>query len=154
MAKLFKQPKSNDKSKAFSGIPNIWVKTNQFFIAALTLIGLLTSNFWIIAFVLVSQLVPYKFGVEYNIFIRFTRFFWKNRLNPNDVQAFELAKFNQTLAILMLFASVFFGALNLNIVGYIFGGMVTAAATVAVLGYCIGCTIYFQYKQLKARRSA
>jgi hypothetical protein len=154
MAKLFKQSKANAKPLQAKGIPNIWIKTNQALIAALTLVSLLTQNWWLLTLVFFVQVIAYRFGIQYNLFIRLTKVFWQNRLDVNDVQAYELARFNQTLAVIMLFAASISGAAGFPIGAYIFGGMVTAAATAAVLGYCIGCTIYFQYKQFKARRSS
>ncbi|OXM14233.1 hypothetical protein CGZ75_14820 [Paenibacillus herberti] len=43
-------------------------------------------------------------------------------------------------------------ALGWSVAGYIFLGMMFAAALAAILGYCIGCTIYFQFKQFRARQ--
>lgn len=154
MAKLFKQSKANAKPLQAKGIPMIWIKTNQTLIALLTLISLLTQNWWLLTAVFFVQVIAYRFGIQYNIFIRFTKIIWQNRLDVNNVQSYELARFNQTLAVIMLFAAAVSGALGFKAGAFIFGGMVTAAATAAVLGYCIGCTIYFQYKQFKARRSA
>nr|WP_309225027.1 DUF4395 family protein [Paenibacillus sp. JMULE4] len=36
-------------------------------------------------------------------------------------------------------------------VGYLFAGMVAAAAFVAICGFCVGCFLYFQFKQLRNR---
>lgn len=62
-------------------------------------------------------------------------------------------RFNQILAFSMLVLSYFFSLLNLNILSIVFASMVFIASTVALLGFCIGCFIHYQYHMRKYRRS-
>ncbi|RKI98125.1 DUF4395 family protein, partial [Butyricicoccus sp. 1XD8-22] len=43
--------------------------------------------------------------------------------------------------------------LGWNIAGYIFTIMVAVASFVAILGFCVGCFIFYQLKMFKYRRS-
>ncbi|MEY4479582.1 MAG: hypothetical protein RLZZ267_260 [Bacillota bacterium] len=142
-----------NKQQKVNGIPNVLIKANQALIALTVLISLITDPRLLIV-VFFIQLISYKYGMDYNLFIRLTAPIWRSRVNLKDVQAFELAKFNATIAVALLFVATLSAVLGWNLGAYIFGGMVAAAATAAVLGYCIGCTIYFQYKQFKARRAS
>jgi hypothetical protein len=56
------------------------------------------------------------------------------------------------LAVIFLTLAILGIATKLSVVGYIFSAMLFAAAFVAICGYCIGCTVYYQYKQYIARR--
>lgn len=62
-------------------------------------------------------------------------------------------RFNQILALSMYtfsFISYLIGQFTLS---YIFAIMVLIASTVALLGFCIGCFIHYQYHMWKYRRS-
>jgi hypothetical protein len=98
---------------------------------AIQLLGLLTEGRFNL-FVIIAKLVIKDKGLE--------------------TQAAELQKFNNTLAVLFLTASLISFALNWEIAGYAFASMLLIAASVALLGYCIGCTIYFWFKQIRAGR--
>lgn len=145
--------KVGNKQQKVNGIPNILIKVNQALIALTVLVSLIVDP-RLLMIVFFVQLISYKYGMNYNLFVRLSTPFWRNKVNMKDVQAFELAKFNATIAVALLFVATLSAVLGWKLGAYIFGGMVAAAATAAVLGYCIGCTIYFQYKQFKARRAA
>ncbi|MFC5650872.1 DUF4395 family protein [Paenibacillus solisilvae] len=64
----------------------------------------------------------------------------------------ELQRFNNILAVIFLTLSLGAFALSWSVAGSVFALMLLAASGAALLGYCVGCTIYFQYKQFAARR--
>lgn len=58
----------------------------------------------------------------------------------------QTQRFNNLLATLMLgFAQLAFVIQN-PALGWVFIGMVLVAATVALLGFCVGCFIYYQFR--------
>ncbi len=58
----------------------------------------------------------------------------------------QTQRFNNILATLMLgFAQLAFVIQN-PALGWVFVGMVLVAATVALLGFCVGCFIYYQLR--------
>jgi hypothetical protein len=143
-----------NKQQQSGCVPNAYIKANQAGIALTVIISLLTQIWWLLVAVWFIQVVGYKYGARYNLFIRLAKPFLVNSVNLKDVQAAELTRFNSSLAIGMLFAASLSAIFEFYIGAYLFGIMVAIAATAAVLGYCIGCTLYFQYKQFKARRAA
>jgi hypothetical protein len=70
----------------------------------------------------------------------------------SHTEALELQRFNNTIAVVLLTLSVICFSLGFNTAAYIFAGMVALAAFVAICGYCIGCTMYYQFKRLRAHR--
>lgn len=89
-------------------------------------------------------------GSRYNLFIRLAKPWLKTA--GKETQAQELARFNITLAVIFLSLAVLSFSLGWTVAGYAFAVMLLAAAGAALLGYCVGCTIYFQYKQFLAKR--
>jgi hypothetical protein len=127
-----------------------YVKSNQAGIVLFVILSLILQQPWILAALWFIQAVGLLTKGRLNLFIAIAKLVFKHK--GTETQAFELQRFNNVLAVLFLtFATVFFGA-GWQIAGYVFSAMLLVAAGAALLGYCIGCTIYFQYKQLLARR--
>lgn len=61
-------------------------------------------------------------------------------------------RFNQILAVVLLSASVFSAIAGWTLVSLILAGLVFMAAFVAMLGFCIGCFIQYQWKQYRYRK--
>ncbi|MGG0170643.1 DUF4395 family protein [Paenibacillus dokdonensis] len=85
-----------------------------------------------------------------NLFVLLAKPFLKVKGAPTQAQ--ELQRFNNMLAVIFLTLSLLSFLIQLPFLGYIFAAMLFLAAFAAICGYCIGCTVYFQYKQFKARR--
>jgi hypothetical protein len=73
-----------------------------------------------------------------------------DKLRRAEKQAAELNRFNNLIAVILLGLSSIFLSLEMLVAGYIAAGFVAVAAFIALCGYCIGCTIYYQYKRLFA----
>ena len=58
-------------------------------------------------------------------------------------------KFNSCIAITCLFLGFIDFELDKPVMGYIFTIMVVAASGIAILGFCIGCFIFFQLNQFR-----
>lgn len=132
-------------------IPMRYVKANQSGIVLLVIVSLLLQQPWIIAVLWVIQVAGLWTGGRFNPFVAIAKGLFPYRGN-GETQAAELQRFNNVLAILFLTLSLLSHAIGWSIVGAIFSAFLLIAAGVALLGYCIGCTIYFQFKQFIARR--
>ncbi|WP_343222621.1 DUF4395 domain-containing protein [Paenibacillus agaridevorans] len=133
-------------------IPIPYVRSNQAGIVLSLIAFFITQSVWIIAVLFFIQAIGLVFGAKANLFVRIARPFLGSLVSRSGTEAVELQRFNNLLAVLFLTASLVSLLLGFGTVGNIFAAMMGAAALAALLGYCIGCTIYFQYKQLRARR--
>ncbi len=62
----------------------------------------------------------------------------------------RLMRFNNTIAVLLLFAAQLAFAAGLPLVGWTVAGLVVVAASVALAGFCVGCFLYYQFKLRRA----
>jgi FtsH-binding integral membrane protein len=129
-------------------IPMSYIKANQTGIVLLVLLSFILQQQWLLWLLLLIQAAALLFGIRANAIVLLAKPFLRR---SRETQAVELAKFNQTLAVLFLTAACVGLALDVQALAYIAAGMLLVAASAAILGYCIGCTIYYRYKQLKAR---
>lgn len=123
-----------------------YVKANQAGIVLFVLLFALLQNPWVLAVLWAVQLVGLLSGGRWNAFVWLAKPFL--RTEGRETQALELQRFNNSLAVLFLTLSLLFFSLGWDLAGYLFVAMMFLAASAALLGYCIGCTVYFQYKQL------
>lgn len=131
-------------------IPMSYVKSNQAGIVLFVIASFLISP-WILLALWLIQVVGLLSGGRYNLFVRLAKPYL--RTEGKETQAAELTRFNNSLAVIFLTLSLLSFAVGWTAAGYVFAAMLLAAAGVALLGYCIGCTIYYQYKQLRRRVS-
>ncbi|MFC5700780.1 DUF4395 domain-containing protein [Cohnella faecalis] len=131
-------------------IPLAYVKANQTGIVLLVLISLLFQP-WLLAALWLVQVVGLATNGRWNLFVRIAKPFLQTSNRPT--QAAELTRFNNLLAVLFLTVSLLFLLVGWTAAGYSAALMLLAAASAALLGYCVGCTIYFQYKQFRHRVS-
>ena len=135
-------------------IPLPMIKANQSGIVLFVVLGLATQQPWWIWALFAIQLVGLIFGPKANPFILLGRLALTNeRLKRTETQAAELARFNQTIAVTLLGLSSACYLAGWSWPGHIAAGMVGLAALSAVAGYCIGCTIYYQYRKWRALRA-
>ncbi|MGF7050224.1 hypothetical protein J2T13_004749 [Paenibacillus sp. DS2015] len=129
-------------------IPEAYVKTNQTGIVLFVVLTALFNQPYILLALWLIQIIGLLTGK--NVFVLLAKSFLK--VEGRATQAVELQRFNNKLAVGFITLSLLGFLLQLPIVGYVFAGMLFVAAFVAICGYCIGCTLYFQYKQFKALR--
>ena len=131
-------------------IPIAFVKANQVGIVLFVVAALLIQQPFILAILLLIQVIGLLTGGKANAFVRIAKPFI--RLKSRETQAVELQRFNNVLAVLFLLVSYIGFSIGWSTLGYVAAIMLLGAASAALLGYCIGCTIYYQYKRLVARR--
>jgi len=130
-------------------VPLHRVRANQLGILLFIIISVITQQMWLLIVPLAVQLVSRTWGVQYNPFVRLLA-----RLFPasSRTESRELLRFNNLLAILFLLGALVGFALGSPVIGYIFLGLLSAAVILALSGFCLGCFMYFQWKQFIARR--
>ncbi|MNC19016.1 hypothetical protein D3C75_669390 [compost metagenome] len=131
-------------------IPIEYVKANQTGIVLSVIAFLVSGQLWIIAALWLIQVIGLSTGGRWNLFAALGRQF----LTPKgkETQAAELLRFNNSLAVAFLSLSLASLLLGWTTAGYVFAVMLLGAAGAALLGYCVGCTLYFWVKQIRAGR--
>ena len=129
--------------------PLHWVRGNQLGILLCVVASVIVQQAWVLAIPLAVQLVGRWAGIRYNVFVRLL-----SPLLPKSArtESRELLRFNNALAILFLATALVAWVLQATAVAYVILAMLTAAAFAALCGFCVGCFVYFQWKQFRARR--
>ncbi|MDP4172017.1 MAG: DUF4395 domain-containing protein [Bacillota bacterium] len=132
-------------------IPQPLVKVNQWFIVISVLAAWFTHQYLILALPLFSGLMGLIFG--FNPIMKTAKLFLKKDPSAYQPEDWEQQQFNQLIAVVCLAAGLLSFAMNWNVAGYAFTLMVALAAGIALLGFCIGCFIRFQWKQYRYKAS-
>ncbi|OBG86325.1 hypothetical protein A9X05_01870 [Mycobacterium sp. E3298] len=131
-------------------IPMPYIKSNQTGIVLFAVLSFFYAPLWLLSILWLIEVVGLATGGKYNLFIRVAKPWLETA--GKEAQAQELARFNNALAVGFLSLAVVSFSFGWTLAGYVFAAMLLAAAGAALLGYCVGCTVYFQYKQFLARR--
>ncbi|MFC0472773.1 DUF4395 domain-containing protein [Halalkalibacter kiskunsagensis] len=132
------------------GIPKPLVQVNQLFIVLTVIIALFLSN-WIL-------LLPFLVGVitlitKRNLVMMVGKNLLQKPRNEYIQEDSNQQIFNQWIATICLGLSLMFFSIGLPIWGYVFSIMVMLAAGIALLGFCIGCTIRYRYMMWKHKKA-
>lgn len=127
-------------------VPLPLVRANQTMLIIGTLVAIILRLPMVIYVLFFIALAALLLGPRANLAFRVVRPIFGSKLAFASTEAAEIQRFNQIIAVTMLFLSSIILLTTHFWVGYIFAGFVTIAATSAVCGYCIGCTVYFRYK--------
>lgn len=133
-------------------IPRPLVKTNQTVIVISVLLTWATGQAWILLIPFIAGLLGLFFG--YNPIMEIAKHFLRRELKTYIPEDWEQQQFNQKIAVTCLGIGFVSFLMNWTVIGYVFTAMVATAAFIAILGFCIGCFILFQWKQYKYRRTA
>jgi hypothetical protein len=137
-------------SETSRGIPRPLVRTNQAFIVITVLSSWFTEQYWILALPLAAGLSGLLFG--YNPVIKVAANFLTKERSSYPLEDWDQQQFNQTIAVLCLAAGWVSFIAGWTTAAYIFTVLVAVAATVAILGFCIGCFIHYQWRMYKYRQ--
>jgi hypothetical protein len=143
------QPLLNNSIDCADEIPMHQVRGNQLGILLSIVTSLIIQQPLFLFLPLAVQLVSRTYGIKYNLFVRLF-----SPLLPasSKTESRELLRFNQLLAILFLVVALVAYAFNLLILAYISLSLLTVAVVLALSGFCLGCFMYFHWKQFLARR--
>ncbi|WP_128100297.1 DUF4395 domain-containing protein [Paenibacillus sp. DCT19] len=131
-------------------VPMRYVKANQIGIVLFVVLSFVFKQPLILGALWIIQVVGLASGGKLNLFVQIGKAVLPGK--GSETQAVELQRFNNILAVIFLTLALLSFALSWTVAGYIFSVMLLLAASAALLGYCVGCTIYFWYKQLRAGR--
>ncbi|MEK4370771.1 DUF4395 domain-containing protein [Paenibacillus sp. FSL R5-0473] len=131
-------------------VPMRYVKANQVGIVLFVLLSFVFNPIVVLGALWVIQVVGLASSGKLNLFVQIGKAVLTGK--GTETQAVELQRFNNILAVLFLTLALISFSLGWVAAGYVFSVMLLAAASAALLGYCVGCTVYFWYKQLRAGR--
>ncbi|MEH7331583.1 DUF4395 domain-containing protein [Neobacillus drentensis] len=132
-------------------IPRPLVKTNQWSIVLSVVLAWVTGQESILLIPLVAGLLGLLFG--FNPIMQIAKLFFRKEPSAYIPEDWEQQQFNQKIAISCLAIGFISFILGWETLGYVFTALVAIAAFVAILGFCVGCFIYYQWKQFKYRRA-
>lgn len=127
-------------------IPRPLVRANQWTILLFTVASWFISP-WLLLVPLVCNLGGLLFN--FNPVIKIGRRFLKKRPSDYIPEDVTQQKFNSTIAITCLALGLIGFTSGLTVMGYVFTLMVALASGIAILGFCIGCFLFFQINQLR-----
>ncbi|WP_409303854.1 DUF4395 domain-containing protein [Peribacillus sp. SCS-155] len=133
-------------------IPRPLVRTNQWFIVLSVVTSWVTGEELILAIPLIAGLLGLFFN--FNPVMRLARYFLKKKPSEYIPEEWSQQQFNQVIAVVCLGIALLCFLLGWTIAAYVFSAMVALAAFVAILGFCIGCFIRFQWQQYMYRKRA
>ncbi|APO43866.1 hypothetical protein BS614_07485 [Paenibacillus xylanexedens] len=131
-------------------VPMRYVKANQVGIVLFVLLSFVFNPLVVLGLLWIIQVVGLASGGKLNLFVQIGKAVLTGK--GTLTQAVELQRFNNILAVLFLTLALISFSLGWVAAGYVFSVMLLAAASAALLGYCVGCTVYFWYKQMRAGR--
>lgn len=132
-------------------IPLTLVRANQWVIFLSVLLSLVLQQYWIMLIPLIAGLCGLLF--QWNPIMKVASLFLKKPKKEYHQEDWDQQQFNQIIAIVCLTIGSLSFFLNWTVLGYIFSIMVGIASIVAILGFCIGCFIRFQWKKYQYNRS-
>lgn len=132
-------------------IPRPLVRTNQWFIVICVVVSWITGMYWLLLLPLIAGLLGIVWN--YNPVVQLAKLFLKKPPSQYVPEDAAQQKFNQTIAVILLLLGFVSFALHWIVLAFIFTIMVALAAFIAILGFCVGCFIHYQWNQYKYRRS-
>jgi hypothetical protein len=128
------------------GVPFPIVTLNRAVLTFGVLVSLLTQQIWIITILFLIILPTTLFGKRFSLVYYIGNILFKKQIQNSQYEDAGLQRFNNTIATTLLgFSQISFLA-GQSILGWIFASMVMLASGVALLGFCIGCFLYYQFK--------
>jgi hypothetical protein len=137
--------------EAIRSVPRPLVRTFQWVIVISVVLTWITSIEWFLLVPFISGLSGIVLG--YNPIMQFVKRFLKKPKESYIPEDWEQLQFNQKMAVFCLGAAFLSFMFGWNIAGFVFSILVATAAFVAILGFCIGCFILFQWKKYQYRRA-
>lgn len=134
-------------NNASPSIPRPVVRTNQWVIVLSVIFYWVTGVYWIMAVPLIAGLMGIAF--DFNPIMRTAKVFLKKESSAYIPEDKGQQKFNQLLAVFFLSTAIVSHLLHWTFLAYVASVMVCLAAFIAILGFCIGCFIQYQWSQYK-----
>jgi hypothetical protein len=132
-------------------IPRPLVRANQWFIIISVLATWISGQSWFLALPLVFGILGIFF--DFNPIMKIGRYFLKKHPSAYIPEDKGQQKFNQCIAVICLTIGLVSYLANWSIVAYVFTAMVALAAFIAILGFCIGCFVRYQWVLYRSKHS-
>ena len=133
-------------------IPRPLVRMNQWVIFLSVIISWVSGIEWLIAIPLLAGIMGLVFS--FNPSMEIGKLFLRKTPSEYIPEEWDQQQFNQIIAVSCLAGGLISFLLGWEVAAYVFTGMVAVASFAAILGFCIGCFIRFQWQQYKFKRSA
>ncbi len=134
-----------------TGIPMPIVTFNRAFLTVSILLSMLVQQAWMLTIIFLILLPTTLFGRKYSLIYFLGNFIFKTQIKGAETEDATLQRFNNTIATTLLgFAQIAF-AIGLPIPGWVFAGMVAVASGIALMGFCVGCFLFYQFKLQRYR---
>ncbi|MDC3414721.1 DUF4395 domain-containing protein [Aquibacillus sp. 3ASR75-11] len=130
-------------------IPKPLVQVNQSFIVITVVLALFIDKSILLLPFLIGT---YTLMTRINPIIQLGKKLLSKPLDQYVQEDKDQQMFNQWIATICLGLSLILFYFNFSVLGYLFSMMVIVAAGVALMGYCIGCTIRYRYIMWKHKR--
>ena len=127
------------------------VSANQWTIVLAVVIALITQSAWILYIPLLANLASLLFRFHPILFL-IKKFFLRKPMSQYIQEDYEQLRFNQWLAVSFLIIGCISDLLNWTLFFNAATTMVGLAASIALMGFCIGCFMRFQFQQWQYRR--
>jgi uncharacterized membrane protein len=137
-------------SKITKSIPKPLVTVNQWFLLLTVVFSLATGIYLLLLLPLISGLTGLLIG--HNPVLIVAKKFLTKPVSSYIQEDHAQLQFNQTIAVSCLALSLVGFYTGFPAIGYAFSIMVALASGVALLGFCVGCLIRFQWQQYQYRR--
>ncbi|WP_349407393.1 DUF4395 domain-containing protein [Pseudalkalibacillus sp. SCS-8] len=132
-------------------IPRPLVRINQWFILLSVVITWITGISLILILPLLSGVMALLFNV--NPVMKIAKLFLKDPPNKYVLEDRKQQQFNQWIATILLGLALLSAHFNFLAVFWITTIMLAMATFIAILGFCIGCYIRYNWSQFQYRRS-
>jgi len=118
------------------------VRLNQMVIVTSVVVAIALQNYWVLLLPISANLTGVLFGKNYLMLIG--KNFLKKKPSEYIQEHKDDLRFNSTLAVSMLIVSLLGYVSGNQVVAIVFALMVLTAASIALMGFCVGCFLRFQ----------
>jgi hypothetical protein len=108
--------------------------------------ALILQQPWLTTVILALVLPPVLWGRKWNLIGMIGRKIYGESLRTAEREDRSLIHFNNLILVILLGAAQIAFLLGYSLFGWILTGMCIGAAGLALMGFCIGCVIYYQFK--------
>jgi len=123
-------------------VPRPLVRLNQIVIVLSVILSIITQNFYILLLPISANLSGVVLGKNYLMVIG--KQFLKKKPSEYIQEHKDDLRFNSTLAVSMLVVSLVGYIVGNQVIAIVFALMVLTAASIALMGFCVGCFLRFQ----------
>ncbi|TKC18094.1 DUF4395 domain-containing protein [Robertmurraya kyonggiensis] len=132
-------------------IPRPLVRLNQWTIVLSVILTWITKQEYILLIPLLAGGAGLIF--KFNPIMKVGGFFLRKEPSEYIPEDFDQQQFNQVISVVSLALGFVGYLMGWTVLAIIFTVMVALAAFIAILGFCIGCYIRFQWQQYNYRKS-